>query len=89
MKNLKTAILPLLIATVGVGSAFATQTKKANVAEQGYIFNPNEVIECQPVSKWCDNNGVYDCTLSGPGTESLRILSGTSCPMILKHSVPN
>lgn len=91
MKRFKTAILPLVIATVGVSSAFATQTNKNSklVDIQGYVFRPNEVVTCQPTSKWCDNNGTYDCTLAGSGTESLFIINGTECPMVLKHSVPN
>lgn len=91
MKKLRSAILPLVIATVGVGSTFATTTNKnANSVDiQGYLFRPNEVEQCQPVSKFCDNNGAFDCTVSGPGTEALRIFNGTSCPNILKHSVAN
>jgi len=91
MNNLKKAILPVVIGILGIGSAYAHQVQKEakSTTIQGYLFRPNEAIPCQPVSKMCDNTGVYDCTVAGTGSESLHFISGTSCPDVLKNSFPN
>ncbi|KFC19324.1 DUF6520 family protein [Chryseobacterium sp. FH1] len=91
MNNLKKAILPVVIGMLGIGTAYAHQVEKEarSTTIQGYLFRPNEAIPCQAVSKMCDNAGSYECTVAGPGTESLHYISGTSCPDVLRNSVPN
>jgi len=91
MKNFKTIIFPVALVFMAAGSAFATNMfKKSTTTVQGHVFRPNEVIQCQPTSKWCDNAGVYTCTIDlGMGAEDVYVLQGTSCPNKLTNSFPN
>ena len=91
MNSLKKIVFPVAAIVLATGSAFATNiSKKAKaVNEQGHIYRPNEVVACQPTSKWCDNAGAFVCTIDvGMGEENLYGLQGTSCPTILTNSTP-
>jgi len=63
MKKLKNALLPAVIALMGVGAAFATNGAKSSIdaTQPGYYFN-SSTNRCVETTAQCSTSGSNACT---------------------------